>query len=58
MSSLPTPSLPAWFPLVRVALFVVVVGSLLSVRRLSSGSGRWSDVLRRRFVLGVPWERS
>jgi membrane associated rhomboid family serine protease len=55
MSSLPSPSIPSWLPLAEVALLAVVLVSLGTVRRLSRRSGRASEVLRRRFVLGVPW---
>ncbi|PSP51296.1 hypothetical protein BRC60_03240 [Halobacteriales archaeon QH_1_68_42] len=38
----------------KLLLVGAVVASLAVVRRLSDGP-RWGDVLRRRFVLGVPW---
>jgi membrane associated rhomboid family serine protease len=47
-------TVPSWLPLQQLFLAVAVVGSLVVARRLSS-RGRWSEVLRRRFVLGVPW---
>jgi membrane associated rhomboid family serine protease len=48
------PPVPDWVPLQQLLLVATVVASLSVARRLG-GDGRWGAVLRRRFVLGVPW---
>jgi len=49
------PSIPPWLPLQQLFLLVAVLGSLVAARRFSPDEPRWGNLLRRRFVLGVPW---
>ena len=44
-----------WLPIHRLALAVGVAVSVAVVWALDRPRGRWGTVLRRRFVLGVPW---
>lgn len=48
-------SLLADLPVQQLFLLSAALLSLVVVRRLSPRTPRWGDVLRRRFVLGVPW---
>lgn len=48
-------SVPAWLPLQQLFLVATVIASLVVARRLSGRDRRFGDVLRERFVLGVPW---
>jgi len=46
---------PDWLPLQQLFLVATVLVSLYAARRLSGVDRRPGAVLRRRFVLGVPW---
>jgi membrane associated rhomboid family serine protease len=46
---------PSWLPLHELFLLAAMVASLAVAQRLSSSDRRLTDLLRRRFVLGVPW---
>lgn len=48
-------SVPSWLVLQQLFLVATVVGSLVVARRFWGGDRRWGDLLRERFVLGVPW---
>jgi membrane associated rhomboid family serine protease len=48
------PNVPDWLPLEPLFLLAAILVSLAVARWLSTDS-RWGDVLRHRFVLGLPW---
>lgn len=49
------PTLPGGIPLWPVLLLVGILTSLFLVRSMTDAESRWGLVLRKRFVLGVPW---